>query len=372
MGFIDFRENNIYTVYVHIVPKSITNYNFDKYYVGITSLSVKKRWGRLGINYQNITFGKAIKKYGWNNIEHEIIAEHLTETEASEMEIKLIEKLSSTANKFGYNVRLGGNVTRGFKVSEETKQKISKANTGKKRTQEMRETIRKNTPIKRYENNVNIKRIYRFSEDGIFLDSFSCAQKICNDLGVRREGVLKCARKSGSLYNGFQWEFEKNIINENGIIKPKNKVLDTYIYKFTKNGEYIERYKSIVEASNVNKMSESYLGQMILKNKIYKGYIFCRKDNILQKDGKTYLKTIPSVKKIGKEVYQFTTDGVFVKKYINSKFAKKEIGLKSDVINVVAKGNVKYVKTAGGYLWRYKKDVINIGNSYIIRDEKKG
>ena len=42
---IDNRENNIWTVYVHIVPKTITEYNYDKYYVGITSqFPVEKRW----------------------------------------------------------------------------------------------------------------------------------------------------------------------------------------------------------------------------------------------------------------------------------------------------------------------------------------
>ena len=40
---IDNRENNVWTVYVHIIPQSITKYDYDKYYVGITSKSVEKR-----------------------------------------------------------------------------------------------------------------------------------------------------------------------------------------------------------------------------------------------------------------------------------------------------------------------------------------
>ena len=38
---IDNRENNVWTVYVHIVPKEISDYDYDKYYVGITGQTVE-------------------------------------------------------------------------------------------------------------------------------------------------------------------------------------------------------------------------------------------------------------------------------------------------------------------------------------------
>ena len=67
---IDNRENNIWTVYVHIVPKEISDYDYDKYYVGITSKTVEFRWKKDGYGYINQPFYNAIQKYGWNNIEH--------------------------------------------------------------------------------------------------------------------------------------------------------------------------------------------------------------------------------------------------------------------------------------------------------------
>lgn len=39
--------SNNYIVYVHIVPKEISGYNWDKYYVGITSQTPKKRWVKM-------------------------------------------------------------------------------------------------------------------------------------------------------------------------------------------------------------------------------------------------------------------------------------------------------------------------------------
>lgn len=41
---IDNRENNHWTVYVHIIPKELSGYDWDKYYVGITSQLPSKRW----------------------------------------------------------------------------------------------------------------------------------------------------------------------------------------------------------------------------------------------------------------------------------------------------------------------------------------
>ena len=52
---IDYREDNQWTVYVHIVPKELSGYKNDKYYVGITSVGVKNRWHG-GSNYKGQIF----------------------------------------------------------------------------------------------------------------------------------------------------------------------------------------------------------------------------------------------------------------------------------------------------------------------------
>ena len=58
-----------WTLYIH------TNKINSKQYVGITSRPVNQRWGSNGNNYlrDNTYFGNAIKKYGWDAFEHEII-----------------------------------------------------------------------------------------------------------------------------------------------------------------------------------------------------------------------------------------------------------------------------------------------------------
>ena len=122
----------MYCVYVHHFPNG-------KKYVGVTSWKPELRWGANGRNYKNSYMTNAIKKYGWNNIKHEIVAQNLTAEQASEMEIKLIRKYNSANRKYGYNISLGG-IDRKI-CSEETKEKLRKANIGKVMSEESKRKI---------------------------------------------------------------------------------------------------------------------------------------------------------------------------------------------------------------------------------------
>ena len=116
-------EEHNYTVYMH---KNKIN---GKVYIGITKTKPKYRWNN-GKGYNNQYFKKAINKYGWNNFEHIILFEKLTQKEAEEKEIKLINHYNSTQKDFGYNISKGGMVNNGVVCKEETKKKISIANKG--------------------------------------------------------------------------------------------------------------------------------------------------------------------------------------------------------------------------------------------------
>ena len=104
-----------YIVYMHISPSG-------KKYIGITKQDPKRRWNS-GNGYKNNDyFTKAIKKYGWNNFLHIILAENLTEEQAKEMEISLISKHNSTDRNYGYNITFGGDpCNRGYSEEERKK-----------------------------------------------------------------------------------------------------------------------------------------------------------------------------------------------------------------------------------------------------------
>jgi group I intron endonuclease len=95
-------EGTKWVVYIHTFPN-------NKKYVGITSLDVTERWGKNGCGYRGQTIiYRAIKKYGWDNIKHEVVMYNLTEDEACKIETSLIKELNTTNRDYGYNILPGG------------------------------------------------------------------------------------------------------------------------------------------------------------------------------------------------------------------------------------------------------------------------
>lgn len=122
----------MYSVYIHTFPHG-------KKYVGVTCCNPESRWGSNGCNYKNPYMVNAIKKYGWDNITHEIVAENLTVDQASQMEIELIQKYNSADKRYGYNISLGGIESK--ICSEQTKEKLRQANLGKVMSEESKRKI---------------------------------------------------------------------------------------------------------------------------------------------------------------------------------------------------------------------------------------
>lgn len=111
-----------YKVYRHTCPNG-------KIYIGISrQKDIQRRWQH-GLGYHNnVLFYRAIRKYGWESITHEILYEGLTKAEAEEKEIELIARFKTNDPNFGYNIDNGGNCFGSH--SPETKKKISEAQLG--------------------------------------------------------------------------------------------------------------------------------------------------------------------------------------------------------------------------------------------------
>ena len=137
----------------------ITNLVNGKMYIG-QSIDIYKRWKehnniafRTTSKSYNYPLYKAIRKYGIDNFKFEIIEECSIE-KLNDKEIYYIDKYNTcifNKNSFGYNMTLGGEGHRGYKHSEETKQKISKNHAdmsgencycyGKHRSEEIKQKI---------------------------------------------------------------------------------------------------------------------------------------------------------------------------------------------------------------------------------------
>lgn len=112
-----------HTVYEHI------NKINGKKYIGVTGRKVTRRWGADGIGYKgNQYFWNAIQEYGWDNFEHNIIAQNLSKKEAYDLERLLIFMNKSNCHRYGYNISPGGEHS---EMSKEARARMSEKNRGK-------------------------------------------------------------------------------------------------------------------------------------------------------------------------------------------------------------------------------------------------
>lgn len=125
----------MYKVYCHIFPNG-------KRYVGITKISSEERW-KNGNGYKTCPLvDRAIKKYGWENVKHELIVEVDTKEEAEIMERMYILIYNTNDKRFGYNILPGGDVASN-NITDEMRKKLGKGWRGKHRTEKEKNAIAK-------------------------------------------------------------------------------------------------------------------------------------------------------------------------------------------------------------------------------------
>lgn len=120
-----------------------TNKINGKVYIGQTrqSFSARKRQHKnQAENNSSTYFHKALKKYGFDNFQWEILLVCFSLCELNKKEIYFISFFSSADKTKGYNIKLGGD---NYQIAEETKIKIGKANKGKIHSPEAKEKMSK-------------------------------------------------------------------------------------------------------------------------------------------------------------------------------------------------------------------------------------
>ena len=105
-----------WSIYMHTFPNG-------KRYIGMTSQKPEKRWKKTGYRNQ-MPMEKAIEEFGWENVVHEVLCTCETKREAERIETDLIRYFRTSIHENGYNVQPGGDHPKGYKVSEEARQRI--------------------------------------------------------------------------------------------------------------------------------------------------------------------------------------------------------------------------------------------------------
>ena len=212
-----------YIVYMHLCPNG-------KRYIGITSNTIQKRWGN-GCNYKrNKHFYNAIKKYGWNNIEHIILYENVSKEFACEKEIELISKYKSNDKRYGYNCSIGGEINKGYHIyfTKEHKQKISNSLIGKTLSEETKNKIRiaraKQIPpmkgkhwSKEMRKKLSLARkdkkaILQCDMNGIPIREWESLMSIEYELkpliNINRANISECCKGKRKTHKGFIWKYK--------------------------------------------------------------------------------------------------------------------------------------------------------------------
>lgn len=299
-----------YCVYMHISPS-------NKAYIGITCQKPNERWGLNGSEYCRGTqrrFQKAIEKYGWNNFEHIIWADGLTEEEANHMEILLIALFRTNCRRYqdpeyGYNMTDGGGGMSGHQDSEETKVKKSIASKNMWQVDGFREKMIK----------IHTGRKHQ-----------PCSQEVKDKISESLKGKLAKERNP--------------MCRE--VYSPE---LNVVLYSAT---EAFDRYgispQGVSNCCNGRQQTAGFhpvTGEPLHWEYVDKSYIEANKNNYSHKTGVDWWNIRP--------VNQYSLDGILIKRWDYILCAGIECKIDPSSIRKCCAGIYNH---AGGFLWRYKDE----------------
>lgn len=207
-------DKPIYKVYKHTSPSG-------KVYVGITSTSVERRWCK-GNGYKRCKlFYRAIVKYGWNNIKHEIIADGLSAKEACALEIELIQHYKELG--ISYNASSGGETNQGYVATDKQREHARSIWKGKKIPRSIVEaSIKTRTgvqcPLERRKliSQVLIekyaKKVYKLDKLGNLLNVYNNAEEAAVDNNAQRHQIIQCCNKGALVFRDFYYLYEEEFL----------------------------------------------------------------------------------------------------------------------------------------------------------------
>ena len=209
------KKLETYTVYGHC---NLTN---GKWYVGSTKQNPSYRWNG-GKGYQKQPkMWNDIQESNWNtDWIHTIFDTFSNREDALDYESFLIEMFDAIEN--GYNTSTYGNSH--FKCSDESKKKISEAQTGKHHTEETKKRLSEantgeNNPMygkhlsEESKNKISDskpkKPVIQFSKDGKIIAEYPSTKEAERNTGCHHGHICKCCKGKYKSCGGFIWKYKE-------------------------------------------------------------------------------------------------------------------------------------------------------------------
>lgn len=250
-------EERTYCVYKHTAPNG-------KVYVGITGRDPEKRWN-YGHGYDTQFFGKAVKKYGWENIKHEILKSGLTADEAFEAEIEAIREFNSRDPMHGYNCDEGGKGASGWTATPELRKQCSEHAKKMWANKEIREKLLKHLAelgeqsrgrAKAKEATAKTaealsKKVVQYSKNGEYIKTFNSLMDAARSVGVEsNSAIVACAQGKKKTIYGYIWKYEGDELTEEELLTRTTTVRKrtTPIAMTDDNGNVIETFEGFHDA----------------------------------------------------------------------------------------------------------------------------
>lgn len=277
---------------------------------------ITRRWNGCGADYEHCTnFFYAIRKFGWDNIKHEVLIDNLSKKKAEEYEQKYIEQYNSTNPSKGYNMTTGG-----FKCKKTSKRKVVQ-----------------------YDIYGNIVAIYLNQNDAS--NSTNISQAIISRI---------CLHKQRTSKDGYVFRYEGDPFN---IDNCETQQLNIPVIQIDENKNIINKYLCISDAAKIFGCHPSSIKSALNKNhRKCCGYYWCTLDIFETFSPCEKVKN----RRIYKRVLQFDMQGNYITTYRSLREAGDIVGINHTQIGLVCKGERKQ---AGGYIWKFDDEEIHHTNS---------
>jgi len=361
------ERENIFYIYAYLDPRKLGKYTYKEYSFDYEPFYIGKGQDDRMFSHLKETLENTCNTHKTGKIQHikEVglnpiifkIRDNLKEQESYSLEKKYIKTIGRSDLKKGplTNQTDGGDGLTNHIFSEEHKKNLSKANSGKKISNETMAKRALNPPK-------NNKSVIQYNLQLNILNEFCSISEAVRCTKISHRSIAKVCIGKYKTAGGFLWSFENELpILPNKISKkeqkPKKERKHYKVFQYDLNLNKINEFKSPMDAQNKTGIRNVDISRVCLnKQKTAFGFIWKYAYNVKQQEQEKNVLIEKYYLRKGnghKSIVQFSIDGYFIRKYNSITEASK--------INTFKKSNIsacltKQSKTSNNFLWFYLSD----------------